>query len=94
MATFRAISWVQLSIPPSLVLFVSASPSFYTHTHTLSLFLSLSQTHTRAYAHARTHTGFEKGWWVNYDLDASEITWDEPTEAMLYPSSWGNFSFQ
>ena len=37
--------------------------------------------------------GFQKGWWVNYDLDASMITWDEPSEASLYPSSWGNFSF-
>lgn len=38
--------------------------------------------------------GFEKDWWVNADLQASQITWDEPSEASLYPGSWGNFSFE
>ena len=38
--------------------------------------------------------GFEKNWWVNADLEASQITWDEPSEASLYPASWGNFSFE
>ena len=37
--------------------------------------------------------GFQKGWWVNADMKASQITWDEPSEASLYPHSWGNFSF-
>ena len=37
--------------------------------------------------------GFQKDWWTNYDLEASQIVWDEPTEAQLCPSSWGNFSF-
>ena len=37
--------------------------------------------------------GFEKDWWVNADLQASQITWDEPSEANFYPNSWGNFSF-
>ena len=38
--------------------------------------------------------GFEKDWWVNADLQASQITWDEPSEANFYPASWGNFSFE
>ena len=38
--------------------------------------------------------GFQKDWWVNADLQASQITWDEPSEASLYPASWGNFSFE
>ena len=38
--------------------------------------------------------GFAKDWWINYDLKASTIAWDEPSEAMLCPSSWGNFSFK
>ena len=37
--------------------------------------------------------GFQKDWWVNADLKASQITWDEPSEASLYPHSWGNFSY-
>ena len=36
--------------------------------------------------------GFQKGWWVNYNLDASRVTWDEPSEADLYPASWGNLT--
>jgi hypothetical protein len=38
--------------------------------------------------------GFAKDWWINYDLKASTIAWDEPSEAMLCPASWGNFSFK
>ena len=38
--------------------------------------------------------GFQKDWWTNYDLIASHMGWDEPSEAtLLCPSSWGNFSF-
>lgn len=38
--------------------------------------------------------GFQKDWWTNYDLIASQMGWDEPSEAaLLCPSSWGNFSF-
>ena len=27
--------------------------------------------------------GFQKDWWTNFDMKASQITWDEPTEASL-----------
>ena len=37
--------------------------------------------------------GFQKGWWTNADLQASQITRDEPSEASFYPQSWGTFSF-
>jgi hypothetical protein len=37
--------------------------------------------------------GFQKNWWTNSDMKASQITWDEPSEASLYPHSWGNFTF-
>ena len=36
--------------------------------------------------------GQQKKWWLNDDLKASEIVWDEPTEAELYPASWGKFN--
>ena len=37
--------------------------------------------------------GFQKDWWTNFDLKASQIAYDEPSEAsQLCPASWGNFS--
>jgi hypothetical protein len=32
--------------------------------------------------------GHNKFWWANSDGSASKSTWDEPTEARLYPGSW------
>ena len=37
--------------------------------------------------------GFQKVWAWNVDLKASEIVWDEPTEAQIWSNSWGNISF-
>ena len=37
--------------------------------------------------------GFQKAWAWNVDLKASEIVWDEPTEAQIWANSWGNISF-
>lgn len=37
--------------------------------------------------------GFQKDWWTNFDLKASQIAYDEPSEASeLCPASWGNFT--
>jgi hypothetical protein len=37
--------------------------------------------------------GKNKIWWSNADGSASRETFDEPTEARLYPGSWGQASF-
>jgi hypothetical protein len=41
-----------------------------------------------------TYGGHTKFWWANSDLSASTTTYDEPTEAKLYPGSWAPVSFQ
>ena len=35
-----------------------------------------------------TFGGHNKFWWANSDGSANKTTWDEPTEARLYPGSW------
>jgi hypothetical protein len=38
--------------------------------------------------------GHDKFWWANSDGSASRETFDEPTEARLYPGSWAPARFQ
>ena len=38
--------------------------------------------------------GHDKFWWANRDGSASRETYDEPTEARLYPGSWAPAQFQ
>jgi hypothetical protein len=40
-----------------------------------------------------TLAGHNKFWWSNADGSASKETYDEPTEARLYPSSWAPAQF-
>jgi hypothetical protein len=41
-----------------------------------------------------TFGGHNKFWWANRDGSASRETYDEPTEARLYPGSWAPAQFQ
>jgi len=41
-----------------------------------------------------TYAGHNKFWWSNADGSASRETYDEPTEARLYPGSWAQCQFQ
>lgn len=41
-----------------------------------------------------TFAGHNKFWWANSDGSASRETYDEPTEARLYPGSWAPAEFQ
>lgn len=41
-----------------------------------------------------TFGGHNKFWWANSDGSASTETYDEPTEAGLYPGSWAPVTFQ
>lgn len=41
-----------------------------------------------------TFGGHNKFWWANSDGSASRETFDEPTEARLYPGSWAPAQFQ
>jgi hypothetical protein len=41
-----------------------------------------------------TFSGHNKFWWANRDGSASRETYDEPTEARLYPGSWAPAQFQ
>ncbi len=41
-----------------------------------------------------TFGGHNKFWWANSDGSASRETYDEPTEARLYPGSWSPAQFQ
>jgi hypothetical protein len=41
-----------------------------------------------------TVAGHNKFWWANSDGSASRETYDEPTEARLYPGSWAPAQFQ
>jgi hypothetical protein len=41
-----------------------------------------------------TFGGHNKFWWANRDGSASRETYDEPTEARLYPGSWAPAEFQ
>ena len=41
-----------------------------------------------------TFAGHNKFWWANSDGSASSETFDEPSEAGLYPGSWAQASFQ
>lgn len=41
-----------------------------------------------------TFAGHNKFWWANSDGSASRETFDEPTEARLYPGSWAPAQFQ
>ncbi len=41
-----------------------------------------------------TFAGHSKFWWANSDGSASRETYDEPTEARLYPGSWAPADFQ
>jgi len=41
-----------------------------------------------------TYGGHNKFWWSNADGSASRETYDEPTEARLYPGSWAPALFQ
>jgi hypothetical protein len=41
-----------------------------------------------------TFAGHNKFWWANRDGSASRETYDEPTEARLYPGSWAPAEFQ
>jgi len=41
-----------------------------------------------------TYGGHGKFWWSNADGSASRETYDEPTEARLYPGSWAPLQFQ
>lgn len=41
-----------------------------------------------------TFAGHTKFWWANSDGSASRETYDEPTEARLYPGSWAPAQFQ
>jgi len=41
-----------------------------------------------------TFGGHNKFWWANSDGSASRETYDEPTEARLYPGSWAPATFQ
>ena len=41
-----------------------------------------------------TFAGHNKFWWANRDGSASRETYDEPTEARLYPGSWAPAQFQ
>jgi len=41
-----------------------------------------------------TFGGHNKFWWANSDGSASRETYDEPTEARLYPGSWAQAQFQ
>ena len=41
-----------------------------------------------------TFGGHSKFWWANSDGSASRETYDEPTEARLYPGSWAPAEFQ
>ena len=41
-----------------------------------------------------TFGGHNKFWWANSDGSASRETYDEPTEARLYPGSWAPAQFQ
>ena len=41
-----------------------------------------------------TFGGHNKFWWANRDGAASRETYDEPTEARLYPGSWAPAQFQ
>ena len=49
--------------------------------------------HTRVNFSA-TFAGHNKFWWANSDGSASRETYDEPTEARLYPGSWAPAQFQ
>jgi hypothetical protein len=40
-----------------------------------------------------TYAGHNKFWWANSDGSASRETYDEPTEARLYPGSWAPAQF-
>ncbi len=40
-----------------------------------------------------TFAGHNKFWWANSDGSASQETYDEPTEARLYPGSWAPAQF-
>jgi hypothetical protein len=41
-----------------------------------------------------TFAGHNRFWWANRDGSASHETYDEPTEARLYPGSWAPAQFQ
>ena len=41
-----------------------------------------------------TFSGHNKFWWSNADGSANRETFDEPTEARLYPGAWAPLSFQ
>jgi len=41
-----------------------------------------------------TFAGHNKFWWVNSDGSANRETYDEPSEARLYPGSWAPAQFQ
>jgi len=41
-----------------------------------------------------TFAGHNKFWWANADGSASRETYDEPTEARLYPTAWAPLQFQ
>jgi hypothetical protein len=41
-----------------------------------------------------TFAGHNRFWWANRDGSASRETYDEPTEARLYPGSWAPAQFQ
>ena len=41
-----------------------------------------------------TFAGHNKFWWANSDGSASRETYDEPTEARLYPGAWAPAQFQ
>jgi len=41
-----------------------------------------------------TFGGHNKFWWANSDGSASRETYDEPTEARLYPGSWAPIEFE
>ena len=41
-----------------------------------------------------TFAGHNKFWWSNADGSANRETYDEPTEARLYPGSWAPLQFQ
>ncbi len=41
-----------------------------------------------------TFAGHNKFWWANADGSANRETYDEPSEARLYPGSWAAAQFQ
>ncbi len=43
---------------------------------------------------AATFAGHNRFWWANADGSASRETYDEPTEARLYPGSWSQSKFE